>query len=84
MEKRFQECGFFGKLFRYRFYLTIPFRWLYHMYIKPIEIIDDEYGSVFIPRYRMLLSILKGEAQSKMKWYWTSEEVFEKIRNKYK
>ena len=39
--KRFQESNWLVKLFRYRHYLYIPFKWLYFKYLKSFYVIDD-------------------------------------------
>lgn len=73
--KRFQECSKFEKIWRYRWYLLIPFEYSWFI-IKgafiPIDLTPSEYYSILI-----------GEAQIKMKWYYTMEEVKENI-NKLK
>ena len=40
--KRFQECNWLVKLWRYRHYLYIPFKWLYYKYVKPFNVTDDQ------------------------------------------
>ena len=40
--KRFQECNSVVKIWRYRHYIYIPFKWLWYKYIKPFNIIDDQ------------------------------------------
>lgn len=92
MEKRFQECGPIVKLFRYRFYIPIPFKYIWYSYIKPFKIIEtvinekkgiiEDSGNIYIPKGKNLWSLLVGQAQHEMKWYWTSEEVFKKLKNK--
>ena len=39
--KRFQDSNWLVKLWRYRHYLYIPFKWLWYKYIKPFEVIND-------------------------------------------
>lgn len=39
--KRFQHSNWLVKLWRYRHYLYIPFKWLWYKYIKPFEVIND-------------------------------------------
>ncbi len=91
-EKRFQECNWLEKVWRYRFYIPIPFKWLYYMYIKPFIVREtvlneekgcvEDTGQIYNPRGKNLWSILKGTAQSDMKWYWTSEEVFGRLKER--
>ena len=87
--KRYQECNTFIKILRHRWYILIPFKWVYHMAIENIkihkdEIIDDvicDTGEFDYPDYKLLWSILIGEAQGKMNWYYTMDEVEERFKN---
>lgn len=40
--KRFQECNWLVKLWRYRHYLYIPFKWIWYKYVKPFNVTDDQ------------------------------------------
>ena len=84
-DKRFQDCNWFIKLLRYRWYLTIPFKWIWFMYIKPLKIrefdLDGDDITIYVPKNKELWSILIGESQSKMKWFWTHDEVLLKIKS---
>ena len=88
--KRFQECNWIIKTWRYRWYLTIPFYFIFYRYLKFIKIGIDEIkdgkivdsGKSYKPSAYELWSLCIGMVQSKMKWYYTSEEVFGKY-NKY-
>jgi len=82
--KRFQECNWLEKVWRYRWYLPIPFQWLWFTRIKPFkvgkdEVVDgelvhtDDYDTV---NGKLLWSLLVGSAQIEMRWYHTNEEVF--------
>jgi hypothetical protein len=92
-EKRFQECNWLVKVWRYRWYIPIPFKWLYFMYIKPFLVREtalneekgyiEDTGEFYRPKGKNLWGLLKGIAQGKMKWYYTSEEVMERIRDKF-
>ena len=83
--KRFQECNRLGKLWRYRWYLLIPFKWVWMTYINPLKVYKDELdgdtlvhtNSYYNPKGKNLWSLLIGMAQSKMKWYHTMEEMTE-------
>ena len=77
--KRFQECNIIVKLWRYRWYLLIPIKWVYYTYIKAFVIINDEDGSIYNPRGKTLWKLLKGIAQGSMKWHYTWEEVKSKL-----
>jgi len=76
--KRFQECSNIVKLWRYRWYLLIPFKWLYYTVVG-FMIQDDSTGEYFISRGKQLWKLLIGVAQIKMEWHYTSEEVFSKL-----
>jgi len=91
-EKRFQECNWVEKLWRYRWYLLIPFQWFWYMYIKLFVVLEtkrdelsghiEDTGETYNPRGKNLWRLLIGIAQGKMKWYYTSEEVFAKFKEK--
>jgi hypothetical protein len=74
-KKRFQECNWYEKLWRYRFYLALPFQWLYHATITPIVVNNDEGGDPLVMNGRGLWKLLIGLAQIKMDWYYTMDEV---------
>ena len=38
MSKRFEECNWVEKLWRYRYYMSIPFKWVWFVCIKPFII----------------------------------------------
>ena len=91
--KRFQECNWVEKLWRYRYYMSIPFKLVWFVCIKPFIIkgteLNDESGfvedtgEIYNPKGKELWGILIGDAQIKMNWVWTSEEVFGRIKEKY-
>jgi len=72
--KRFQECNWLVKLWRYRFYILIPFKFIYWRYIFNTAKTDLT--------KKQFWGILIGEAQIDMHWHYTSEEVFDSIREK--
>ena len=90
-EKRFQETNIVDRIWRYRFYVAIPFMWMYYM-IKGFRVYIDEWegdelihtSKYKVYRWGILWKLLIGIQQGPMKWYYTSEEVFDKIKNKYK
>jgi hypothetical protein len=92
MSKRFQECNWAEKLWRYRFYILIPFKWAYYNWVKNFTVIDVETNSPETPvpyetltlKGKELWGILIGDAQLKMNWIWTSDEVFSRIKDKPK
>ena len=88
--KRFQECNKIGKLWRYRWYLQIPFKWVWATYVKPLRVYKDEFtedgfinhtDNYDIMTGKNLWSLLIGDAQFKMMWYHTHEEVMDNFKN---
>lgn len=79
--KRYQECNKLQKLTRRRHYLLVPLKWLYYQRV-PFLIYSDDTEEYSIAKGRVLWKLLIGEAQFKMNWYYTSEEVFEKYKLK--
>jgi hypothetical protein len=54
------------------------------MYVKPFVVWDanfEQTGEKWSPRGWNLWALLKGSAQGKMRWYWTHEEVMERMKN---
>jgi hypothetical protein len=70
MEKRFQECNWLEKFWRYRWYLYIP-----------IEFLLTQFKRKSFTESNLVWSLMIGEAQYKMRWYYTSEEIKEKLKN---
>lgn len=64
-ERRYQECGRIEKIWRMRYYIKIPFRWLRWK----ISGKDQEFNNV------TYWKLLIGVAQSEMLWYYTQEEM---------
>ena len=89
--KRFQDCNRIIKIWRYRWYLLIPFRWLWFSLIQEFKVYRDDNKNgewVHTDFYDVmggidLWKLLIGDAQIKMKWYHTHEEVM-KLFNKEK
>ena len=70
--KRFQECNWVVKLWRYRHYVYIPFRFIWYiMKTTNKDMIDKN-----------IWSILVGSAQCDMKWTYTLEEIREPYKTK--
>lgn len=65
--KRFQECNRIVKIWRYRWYLLIPFKFAYSYIL--INKIHNHYD------FDLIWGMEKANAQIKMKWYHTNEEV---------
>ena len=74
--KRYQESNKITKLWRRRWYLLIPFKFIYS-YVRYF-FAESEYKLSAKQKW----SIFTGEAQYKMKWYYTTEEVFDRIKIK--
>lgn len=72
--KRFQECNWLVKLWRYRHYLYIPFKWVYYQYTSFYITDDQTYEQERVNGYN-LWKLLIGIAQHDMAWYHTMEEV---------
>jgi hypothetical protein len=86
-KKRFQECGWLEKVWRYRFYIPIPFIYVWMAYIQPMVVTETELneesgyieptGGYYNPKGKNLWRILVGTAQGKMNWTITMEEMKE-------
>ena len=72
--KRFQECNKIGKLWRYRWYLLIPFKWCFY-FIKTY--FKNDSGDI---NGKTIWHIFIGDAQFKMRWIITQEEMEEKFK----
>jgi len=89
-EKRFQECNWIEKLWRYRWYLALPFMYIWNkFYMGPIpghKWDEEKQEHVEVPPLypdgKLVWKITLGLVQTKMHWYYTSEEVFERLHDK--
>jgi len=70
--RRFQECNWLVRLYRYRWYLTIPFKWVFYYLKCRISGNKELTGND-------LFKILVGDSQIKMGWYYTEEEIKKEI-----
>ena len=85
--KRFQECNRLVKVFRYRWYILIPFEWLWFRFIKPMKVWEDDWtggtlgntGKYSTPDGKTIWKILLGTAQSRMRWFYTYDEVMKRL-----
>ena len=77
MSKRFQECNWVEKLWRYRHYVYIPFRFIRVIILKSLDPDKEENLNS-----KTIWHILIGDAQIKMNWVWTSDEVFREIKQR--
>lgn len=82
--KRFQESNKLIQIWRYRWYLLIPFKFVYFTYFSPFKVYDGDDKSTQkkydILKGKKLWKILIGDAQSNMKWHYTYEEVMSDIK----
>lgn len=76
MSKRFQECNKIGKLWRYRWYLLLPFVWLR---IKISTLISKNIEDLNMTN-KNIWKLSKGLMQSKMRWYYTMDEVISGLK----
>ena len=75
-KKRFQECNWYEKLWRYRFYLAIPFKWCWYLIVRYFT----NYGPF---NGRTMWGLLIGLAQCDMNWTYTMEEVMSRMKERY-
>ena len=78
MSKRFQECNKIEKLWRYRWYLLLPLVWLR---IKFSILISKNVEDLNMTN-KNIWKLSKGLMQSKMKWYYTMDEVMGSLKEK--
>lgn len=76
-KKRFQECNKIIQLWRYRWYLFIPFIFIYKIFIIKIK-----KNKLVKKNLKILWHITISDIQKYMNWWYTSEEVFSKIKKK--
>ena len=72
-EKRYQNCKWYEKLWRRRWYFLIPFSTI-SIYLKTLD--DEELT------FRICWTIATGTVQMKMLWYYDWKEVKEGIEKK--
>lgn len=73
--KRFQECNWIVKLWRYRHYVYMLFKWLYYQVVG-LRVYDHyDIEKYDIIRGYELWKLLRGSAHGDMGWYHTMEEV---------
>jgi hypothetical protein len=75
MSNRFQDQPWYIKLWRYRWYLSIPFRMI-RIYLANTKKLDNDLYFAY--------SLAMGEAHYKMKWFYTVEEAIKILENKNK
>ena len=72
LNSRFQDQPWHIKLWRYRYYLCVPYYATIYRYCSNRA--EKEWKCAF--------SIAIGDAQIKMKWFYTIEEVKERLKGK--
>ena len=70
MDKRYQNCNIFEKIWRRRWYLMIPI-WTFKLKYKTDISIKDAW------------SISIGIAQVEMNWCYDADEVFSRLKTKF-
>lgn len=73
--KRFQDCNRLVKIWRFRHYIPVPFKWFWFQYVRSFVVIGGKTSEVCRVKGSILWKLLIGIAQAKMSWYWTQEEV---------
>jgi len=82
MSKRFQECNWLQKMWRYRYYLYIPFKWTYYQMVGLKVRRHEDPTQYDVSRGKQLWRLLKGSAQCDMNFVHTTEEVMEMLKQK--
>ena len=77
---RFQESSKLVQIWRYRWYIPIPFQWIRMMIL--FYLLKDKTEEDYYFTGRNLWEILIGSAQVKMDWYYTNEEITKKFNKK--
>lgn len=80
--KRFQECSKVEKLWRYRWYIPLPFKFVYYSLFKPFKVYHCESDKYDVLKGNRLWKLLIGDAQSSMKWYYDYNEVMNEFKLK--
>ena len=89
--KRYQECNKLQKFWRCRWYIIVPFIVFWHKVVGT-KVYEEEFnekekcieptGNSELLSWFLCWRVALGDAQSKMKYYYTTDEVFEKIKEK--
>lgn len=74
--KRFQNQPWYIKLWRFRWYLLIPFEAVYWFLIDEIRQPKDKLD------FKIHWSVAIGLAQHRMKWFYTADEVISQFKFK--
>lgn len=90
--KRFQESNKIVKLLKCCWYIPLPIKWLLYSTIMKFKVFKDEIidgemqhtNQFNVIKGKKLWHLLKGDAQLRMGWYYTHEEVMEEMDNKVK
>ena len=76
--KRFQECSKLEQIWRYRWYLLLTFKWI-HIKINTLKY-KDNHDDILKLTNKNIWKLSKGIMQGKMKWHYTSDEVFKRLK----
>ncbi len=85
--KRFQELNRIGKIWRRRHYIALPFQWLWYEIITDFEVTSQSLKGgemedrVINPKGVNLWKLLEGLCQMKMGWYFTSDEIEDRVKS---
>ena len=81
--KRYQECSWYEKLWRCRWYICVPFYAFYLWFDKEVVTNDDTEEEAVMP-FWLCWSCSVGHFEcAKMQFYYTTEEVFARIGREY-
>jgi hypothetical protein len=78
-EIRFQDSNLITKLWRCKWYLLIPFIAL-RLFLS--HVISNNMNEKL--SFKLCWSLAKGRMQIKMKWYYTNDEVMQRVKEKFK
>ena len=84
MKKRYQDSNLIVKMFRCLYYVPIPFQWVWCICLSFIMRKITKKYIEYTPNKKVLWELLVGKAQGNMRYYYSSEEVMNKIKEKYK
>jgi hypothetical protein len=82
-EIRYQDCPWYVRLWRRRWYLMVPI-WTIQYFKTPWTNEDGSLGEESWNTWSLSYSIAVGEAQGKMRWYYTMDEVRERFQSRKK
>lgn len=76
-EVRFQDCPWYIQVWRYRWYLQIPFMAIYYRFTPWVWKADSERVHVVeFSTWKEAWGMAVGDAQCRMNWLYTFDEIF--------